>query len=172
MKLYILAYQGYGDFSFRMLPGINHAGPAGEIWFRTGKIETFAGGLSQTLLFHYQRNLIEHFYIQILEHMAGRDITKLGNFVLNAFIQRLFGAAYKNIRLDSHTLKILYAGLGRLCFKLLRSLQIGNEGYVDNTGVSWSGIVLELADSLQEGLAFNVAHSASYFDDGDFCFRI
>ena len=43
---------------------------------------------------------------------------------------------------------------------------------MDQDGVFPSYFVLELADGFKERLAFDVSHGASYFNNGNPCFRI
>ena len=76
-------------------------------------------------------------------------------------------SAYDDVRLDSHSLKILYARLSRLCFQLLGSAQVGNQCNMDQDGVFVADIMLELSDGLKEGLALDVTHRSADFNDGD-----
>ena len=69
--------------------------------------------MGEMLMFHCQRRLIEIFHIQVLEHMIAGNITKQSNLVFQSLIQRMFGTAYNDIRLDTHALKFFYACLGR-----------------------------------------------------------
>ncbi len=79
----------------------------------------------------------------------------------------MFAAAYDDVRLDSHALQFLDAGLGGLGLHLLRSAQIGNQSHVDQNRVVAADLVLELSDGLQERLAFDVAYRAAHLDNGD-----
>ena len=76
--------------------------------------------------FHGKGSFVKIFHIQILQHMCAGYITEKSDFILNTLIQRYFAAAYDDIRLDSHSLQLLYAGLCGLCFQLLGSAQIRN----------------------------------------------
>ena len=99
--------------------------------------------------------------------MACGQVTEQGNFILHFHAQRIFGAAYDDIRLDSHALELLDTGLGRLGLHLLGSAQIWNEGNVDENNVFPSLLMLELADRLEERLAFDITHRTADFNDGD-----
>ena len=132
-------------------------------------MQTFAYNSGQILFFHGQRRFIEIFHIQILEHMAGRYIAEEGNLVLDALIQGIFRTADDNVRLDTHTLQVFDAGLGRLGLHLLGGLQIGDQGHVDQDHIFPALFMLELPDRLKEGLAFNVSYSPAHFDDCDLC---
>ena len=167
MKLDIFAHKGNCDFCPGMLPGVNHGPPVREIGLGAGKVQAFAGHLGQLLLLHHQGNLIEHLHVQVLQYMIGGNVAEKGDFVLDCLIEGLLGAADQDVRLDSHALQILYTGLGGLGLEFTGSFQIGNEGYMDNAGISRACIVLKLTDSLQEGLAFDVAYRAADLDDGD-----
>ena len=101
--------------------------------------------------------------------MICRKITEQGNFVLHAIIERIFGTAYDDIRLDSHSLKFLYAGLGRFCLHLLRCFQIRNQGYMDQNHILRSAFMLKLTNGFEERLAFDVTDCTTNFNDGDLC---
>ena len=99
--------------------------------------------------------------------MFCRQVAEKGDLVLHSEIKGILGTAYNDIRLDSHSLKFLYACLGGLGFHLLRSPEIGNESYVDQNDILAPFLMLKLADGFQKRLAFDIAHSTPHFDDGD-----
>ena len=84
----------------------------------------------------------------------------------------MLGPAHNDVRLDSHTLQVLYAGLGGLCLHLLGRAQVGDEGDVDEDDIFPALLVLELPDGLQEGLALNVAYCTAHLDNGDFLYPL
>lgn len=49
------------------------------------------------------------------------NITEKGNFVFVAFVQGLLRTADKDVRLDSHSLKVFDAGLGGFCLEFAGS---------------------------------------------------
>ena len=79
----------------------------------------------------------------------------------------MLGPTYDDIRLDTDSLQLFYARLRRFRFHFTGSFQIWNQGNVDQNGVLVSDIVLELADRLQERLAFDIADGSADLNDGN-----
>jgi hypothetical protein len=167
VKRNIFAYQTYGNFMKRMLPGIDHCSPLIQIRLRTRHVQSLTGTLSQTLLLHLQRNLIKHLAVQILQYMGSRHITEQADLLPHMGIQRIFGTTYQNIRLESQSLHSLYTGLSGLGLHFTGGFQIGNQSHMNQTGVLLTYIVLELTDGLQERLAFDIAYGTAYLDNGN-----
>ena len=94
-------------------------------------------------------------------------ITEQCNLILESLIKRLLGAAYDDIRLDTHALKLLNTGLCRLCLKLSGSTQIRDQCNVTQDCILVSDFVLELTDCLKERLTFDISDGSADFDDGD-----
>ena len=130
-------------------------------------METFTYNLCKMFFFHSQWSFVEVFHIQILEDMACRQVAEQGYLVFHTGIKRILGAAYDNIRLDSHSLQLLYACLGRLRLHFLGCLQIRYQCHVDQNDIFKSFLVLKLADGFKEMLAIDVSDGAADIDNGD-----
>ena len=167
VKLDVFAHQSYGHLGDRMAQSVYHGFPSGKIWLWTGKSQAFAGGLGEPLPFHGKGRFVEVFHVQILEHMGGGNVAEEGDLVLQLLAERLLTAAYDDVRAQPQSLQFPDGGLGRLRLQLAGGLDVGNQGDMDQDGVFVSHIVLELADGLQKRLAFDIAHGAAHFDDGD-----
>ena len=59
----------------------------------------------------------EIFHVKILKYMAVRHVTEQGDLVFETLIERMLGTADDDIRLDTHSLQLFDAGLGRLCLQ-------------------------------------------------------
>ncbi len=79
----------------------------------------------------------------------------------------MFGAADNDIRLNAHALKFFDARLRGLGFQLPGSLDVRNQGDMNEDGVFPSDFMLKLPDRFQKRLAFNVADGSADFDNGD-----
>ena len=101
--------------------------------------------------------------------MACRYITEQGDFVLDAVVQRMFGTADENIRLNAHSLELFYTCLSRFGFHFLRSAKIRNQGYMDQDDIFMPHIMLELTKRFQERLTFDIAYGSAYFNDCNLC---
>ena len=73
------------------------------------------------LLLHDKGYFIKHVHIQFLEYVVRGNITEKGNFVFVAFVQGLLRTADKDVRLESHSLKVFDAGLGGFCLEFAGS---------------------------------------------------
>ena len=78
-------------------------------------MQALTGYLGQMLLFHYQREFVEYLHVEILEHVIFRNVAELGDLAADSVVEGKLGAADDDVRLDSHALQILDAGLGGLC---------------------------------------------------------
>ena len=76
-------------FMGRAAQCFDHGFPVGQVRLRTRKIQALAGYLSQMLFFHGERCLIEVVDVQILEHMAARNVAEQSDFIFDAFVERM-----------------------------------------------------------------------------------
>ena len=87
MKLRIFADQRNLYFPLRMLQVFYHLIPLCQIRFRARQVQALAGHLCQVFPLHRKRGLIQVFHIQVLQHMAVRNVAEQGNFILQALVQ-------------------------------------------------------------------------------------
>ena len=172
MKLDVFSHQGDFHLADRISEGVHHLLPVFQIRTGASDIQALAHHLGQTFLFHGQRRFIEIFHIQILQHMALRHVAEQGNFVPHPLVDGIFAAAYQHIRPQPHGLKFLHTLLGGLCLQFPGSLQIRNQGHMNQNGVFMTHLVLELPDGLQKWLALNVSYRTAHLDYGDPLFPI
>ena len=93
-------------------------------------------------------------------------VAEKGDFGLDLRGEELLGPADQDVRLDADLPQLHDAVLGRLGLQLVGGLDERDQGDVDVDGVLAPEIRLELANGLQEGQGFDVAHRPADFDDG------
>ena len=81
----------------------------------------------------------------------------------------MLAAADDHVRLNTHSLQLLDGSLGGLCLQLTGCFNIRNECYMNEDRIFPAHLMLELADGLEERLAFDVADGSAYLDDGNMC---
>ena len=100
-----------------MLPCIYHACPLEPCVFcrwRTFHIQALTYYIGKVLLLHGKWNLIQNIHVKILYNVSARHVTEQSDLILDALIKRKIGTTYEDIGLNTHSLKILNARLGRL----------------------------------------------------------
>ena len=167
MELDIFSHQSHRDLLRRVLQFLHHLNPVLQIRLGAIQVETFAGNLCQTLLLHGKGSLIQVVDIQILQHMVSRKVAEQGNFVLHADVQGIFGTADDDIRLDSHPLQLLHAGLRGFGLHFLGCFQVRDQGYMDQDHIFMPLLMLKLTDGFQEGLALDVSYGSAHLNDGN-----
>ena len=99
--------------------------------------------------------------------MTHWNIAEQCDFTLDFIGQRMLASAYQNIRLDSHSLQFLDACLCRLGLHFFGSLQIRDQGNMDQNRIVMSDIMLELTDGFQERLALDISDRSADLNDRD-----
>ncbi len=167
MKGHIFSHNGHCHFPAGAVEVIHHGPPPVQVGLRTGNAQTFTHSLGEMFLLHHKWHFIEGSRIQILEHMLLLHITEHGDFLPHLVIHRIVGAAHQDIRPQPHILQLLHTHLGRFRLHLPGSLQVRNQGYMNQYGILPANLELELPDGLQEGLALNIPHRSPDLNDGD-----
>ena len=124
------------------------------------------------LFFHGQRGFIKVFNIQILQNMRVGDITEQSNLILDTLIQRMFATTYDDVRLNTHSLKLLNACLSRFGLHLLRCAQVRNQCNMNKDSILSAYFMLELTNGFQKRLTFDITYSSADFNDRDAHIRI
>ena len=167
MKSDVFSDKGDADTAFQVAQRVHHVNPVCQIRFRTRQLQGFQDNLSQLLPFHCQRSLIQIIHIQILQDVAIRHITKQRDFILQVLIQRHLGTAHNNVRLNPHSLQLFDALLGRLGFQFSGSLQVRDQGNMDQRAVARPLVMHKLTDCLQERLALNISDRTTDLNNGN-----
>ena len=126
MKLNIFAYQSNCYLVLRGAQRFHHGLPVGQIRLPVFQSEAVADHIRQMFFFHGERRFIQIFHIQILQNTAAGNVTEQSDLILNALAERNFAAADDDIGLDSHSLKLLDAGLGGFGLSLIHILVPGD----------------------------------------------
>ena len=99
-------------------------------------------------------------------------IAKQRYFTKNRCFQRLITAQHNDIGMNPHALQFFYRMLRRLCFVLLRAVQIRNERHVDEEAVFTPDLKRDLTHRLDERLGFYVADRAANLGDDNVRVRV
>lgn len=97
----------------------------------------------------------------------GKDVAKEGEFLPDIFADGVFGAANEDLGLDADFAQFGHALLGGFGFEFTGSLDVGEEGDVDEENVIETDFEGKLADGFDEGETFDVPSGASDFGDDD-----
>ena len=167
MQLCILADDGDDRLAARMTQILDHMSPVGEIRLRAWQVETLEHRLSEMLVLHHERHLVDELRIGILQYMVRRHITEEADLLPDILRNRIFGTADENIRLKTESLELTYAHLRRLRLQLLGRMQVRNQRDVNHDGILMTDLLLELTNRLEERLGLDITDRTTDLDDGD-----
>ncbi len=103
-----------------------------------------------------------------VDNFVRLDVTKQGDFLLDAVINGLFTSADNHVRADAQSSQLSDRGLRRLCFVLSRSFGLRHQRDVDRAKVFTTHTELELAKGFDERHSLDVTDRASQLDDAHF----
>ena len=160
----IFADDADGHFAFRVVNPLGNILPAGKIGARRiSDAEGVQHFVVQPFSMILQRHFIDAFRIQRRNHRFLAHVAEQGDLGAVAFGQRVFGAADQHIRLNPDAAQFGDAVLGRLGFQLACRRDERHQRDVDVAHVRLAHVGSHLADGLQKGQAFDVAHGAADF---------
>ena len=126
-------------------------------------------GSIKALLLHADGYLVDAGHILALHHTFKVHITERSHLHTHAVVEVAFGTEYQNIRLNTHSLQLLYAMLRGLGLQLVSGFQVGNVGqmYADSVAAQ---LPSELSDCLHERCTLNVTNGTAYLRDNEVVF--
>ena len=125
-----------------------------------------AGHRGKARLLQHQRRGVQRGQGRVLDHAVVLDVAEMRDLGKDRRVRNLLvRTQHDDVRGNAHALQLLDAVLGRLGLVLPAGLQVGHQGHVDIQGVLPSLFQPHLADSLDKGLAFNIADGAADFGD-------
>ncbi len=130
-------------------------------------IELLDDPLIQAFFVKNQRHFVDPLDVFRGDNGIFRDITKMGDLVLNFFVEQTVGAAEQDVGLDSQSGQLFDAVLGRLGFELAAAGDVRHQGQMNVENVFAAPIPCDLAHGLEKRQTFNVADRAADFADGD-----
>ena len=121
----------------------------------------------------HQRHLVNRvFHIARFDHAAQRDVAKHREFLPELDIERMFGAAKQDLRLQADLAQFRDALLRRLRFQFARRPDVRHERDVHVHDILCADFEDELPDRFQKRQPFDVAGRAADFGDDDVGFAL
>ena len=167
LEVDIFADNGNACLVERLFQGMDQFFPGFQDGRASPHIEQLQDLLIQTFLVVEQRHLVDAFHIVGRDHGIPLDIAEMSNLGFDVGRQRMFRAAEQNIRLNTDASKFFDAVLGGFGLELARGFHIRHQGDVNVDRMVSADIVSELANSLQEGQAFDIADRPADLHDDD-----
>ena len=127
-----------------------------------GQLELAHGYLVEPLLLHLDGHLVDAADVDRLDDGVGVHIAEEGHLAAQLDAQVVLRAQHEHVGLDAVFEQSLDGVLRGLGLELARGAQIGHERQVDEHGLV-AELPLKLADGLDVGQRFDVAHGAAYF---------
>ncbi len=115
----------------------------------------------------YERNLINAFYVDGIDHAFFGHVCKERDLGIYLVVKSLFAATEQDIRLDTDLTQLVGTMLRRFGLQLASGLDVGHVGEQDIQRVLNPEIKAQLTHSLQKRQALDVANCASDLGDHD-----
>ena len=119
----------------------------------------------QALFFEKYRNFVNASCSQVLEYSVSIYVAEHSHFFAHILRNGFGAAADEDIRLNTQATQFFYAVLGRFSFQFACASYEGNQGYMNVEAVVTANLFFNLADSFEEGQAFDIANSTTNFSD-------
>lgn len=146
---------------------VEESDPVGHVALVVAReLELSHGDLVEMLLLHENGHLVDGVDVDTLDYSVGIDIAEKGDLLTDRLVDILLGTEDENVGLDAFLLKGLDGVLGWLGLKLLACTEIRDESKVDEH-CAVTEFPLELANSLDEGKALDVADGTTNLSDYD-----
>ena len=166
-QVYILAHDGDRDLAVRIVAVADEFFPRIKLGIACGQAQHDGHFLIKAFRIKLERHFIDIVHVYRREHGILIHIAEQGDLAAQFFRNALFTAAEDDIGLNADGEQFLYAVLGGLGLVLAGAAQVGNQGKMDVQAVVAPKFGAQLAYGLKKGQAFNIAHGAAYFNDGD-----
>ena len=163
----ILADDGDGDPALRILDVVDQLFPRLKLGVAGGQAQHDGDLLIQPFLIEFQGQFVDVAHIHGGKHGVLVHIAEQGDFGAEVGGDGLFAAAEDDVRLDADRTELLDAVLRGLGLVFSGGTEIGHERQMDVQAIVAAQFGAELADGFKEGEAFDIAHRAADFDDGD-----
>ena len=163
----VFADHGDADTFARADHALDELGPVLHARRRRVELQRLANhGVEAFLLQHEGQFVDAMIDIARLDDGALGDVGKERQLFPHVFVERIFGAGYDDLRLQTDLAQFGHALLRGFRFQLTRRLDERHERYVDEQGVPLARLENVLADGFEERQAFDVARRAADLDDG------
>ena len=143
----------------------DHAHPLGHVRRRRFDVQLAADDVGEVVLFQHQRRLVQHGNRAVLDHAVGLYVAEQRDLLEDAPVDRLVAAQHNDVRRNAHALHLLDGVLGRLRLVLAGAFEVRHERDVDEDRILAANLQRNLADRLEERLAFDIARRAADLRD-------
>ena len=169
MELDVFADESDGGFLAEFADSLRKGDEVAEIRLVAfaRKAEMFEDEIVDPLLVKVVRKIIDDGCVIAFEDALKRDVAEQGDLLFGVGVQGDFRTEDDGVGLKAQRGHLLDGMLSRLGFGLPRSLQIRNEGVVEEEGIVVAELEPGLADGFQEGLRFDVPHRSADLGDDD-----
>ena len=134
------------------------------------KRKLFEYDAAKAAFFKHEGNIIEGAGVKVFNNAFFRNVAEQPDLCADAAIERIITAANEDIRLNTDTLQFFDGMLSGLCFQLTGRRKVRNERNMDKAALILRKLSFKLANSLKEGLGFNVADGSADFNKHDLGF--
>ena len=168
LELNVLAHDTNGDLTLGAFFKVHHElapavqmGAAGRQGEEHGHLEV------EAFVVELERHFVHVLHVNGSEHGVLIHVAEEGELLLEVGRQGLFATAQDDIGLDADGKQGLGAVLGGLGLVFACGLDVGHVGKMDVQAVLAAKLGTELADGFEEGQAFDIAHGAADFHEGN-----
>ncbi len=167
-QIHVLADHGDVHRGGRVLDRLHHPFPVGQSGGRQiVQVQLASDDIVHALGVQQQRNPVDGIGVGDVDDRLGFDVGEQRD--LAALSGRYFPirAAQQDVGLDTDGAQFLDRVLGRLGLEFAGGFDVGHQGQMDEQRALATQLHPHLADGLQKGQRFDVAHRATDFDQGD-----
>ena len=159
----VLAHEADVDNLRGLVAAIQEVAPRAQPRrFANGHVELAQNRCVELLLLHAEGHLVNRGLVDALHHCVGRHVAKVGHLLAQAGREFVLGAEHEDVGLNTEALQLLDGVLRGLRFQFAGGGEIGHVSEVHAHGIS-AQFPFKLANGLEEGQAFDVAHRAADF---------
>ena len=170
VQLYVFADESNGAFLGGFEGGFNHCTPMRKVGIALFKRKLFEHNAAKAAFFKHEGNIIEGAGVKVFNNAFFRNVAEQPDLCTDAAIERIITAANEDIGLNADTLQFFDGMLSGLCFQLTGCRKVRNERNMDKAALILRKLSFKLANSLKEGLGFNVADGSADFNKHDLGF--
>ena len=162
----ILADHGDGDLVLRIAQAVEQVAPVIEVQRPGLQAQLADDQLVQAVLDQAHGHFVHgKVLVLLLDDRLDGHVAEQGDLRPVVARQRALAAADEDVGLDADLAQEAHAVLRGLGLQFGGRLQVGDQRKVDVEAIFLAHVERELADRLQEGLAFDVAHRAADLGD-------
>ena len=160
------------NFFFAVFDTVHHILPFGKVALRSVYAELAADYRGEICFFEHQRCFIKIGKSDIFYYAVGLYIAEKRDFLEDGILKRFITTQNNDIRVDTHSAKLLYRVLCRLRLMLVRAAKKRHERDMNEEAVFTSDLERNLTHRLEKRLGFDIAYRAADFRYHDIGIRL